>query len=220
MAEAQALEEARLHNPVKLGIWIAGFFVAVMGLLIAKVEIDIIFAKNRLDTLNTTWNVNETNYNKATNQQVLISAIEAKIAALDHLQTNRFLWGPVLNALQYTVVTQVTVTRIWGVQTYEHEANKTIGAGASQKTIFGSATFEKVRLSISGRDYSPSGEGYKNYEDALNHYDFFAKMMGGREGFTIEGAPGPKFADAPGSSREYRAFTLTNQFPEIRRNDK
>jgi hypothetical protein len=220
MAEAQALEEARLHNPVKLGVWIAGFFVALMGLWIAKVQIDIYFANNTLAILNATWNAYETNYKNATNQQVLIAATEARIAALDHLQTNRFLWGPVLNALQYTVVTQVTVTRIWGVQTYEHEANKTIGAGASQKTIYGSANFEKVRLSISGRDYSPSGEGYKNYEDALNHYDFFAKMMGGREGFTIEGAPGPKFADAPGSSREYRAFTLTNQFPEIRRNDK
>jgi len=220
MAEAQALEEARLHNPVKLGIWIAGFFVAVVGLWIAKVHIDIYFAKNTLATLNATWNANETSYSNVTSNQALISATKAKIAALDHLQTNRFLWGPVLNALQNSVVTQVTVTRIWGLQTIEREANKAIGSGASLKTILGTANFEKVKLSVSGKDYSPSAEGYKNYEDALNQSEFFAKKMGGREGFTIEGAPGPKVPDAPGSPRESRAFTLTNQLPEIRRNDK
>jgi len=220
MAEAQALEEARLHNPVKLGIWIAGFFVAVMGLWIAEVQLDIHFARNQVALRKATWDFNETNYNKITSEQSLISATKAKIAALDHLQTNRFLWGPVLNALQYPVVTQVTVTHIWGVQTFEREPNKSIGAGATQKVILGSANFEKVKLSISGKDYSPSAEGYKNYEDALNQSDFFAKKMGGREGFTIEGAPGPKVPDAPGSLMESRSFTLTNQFPEIRRNDK
>jgi len=220
MAEAQALEEARRHNPVKLGIWIAGFFVALVVLWIAKVQIDIYFAKNTLATLTATWKADEERYNGVTNQQVRIAAIKAKLAGLDHLQTNRFLWGSVLNALQYTVVDQVQVTHIWGFQTIEREQNKSIGSGASLKTILGSANFEKVKLSIAGRDYSPAAEGYKNYEDALNHFDFFAKRMGGHEGFTIEGAPGPKLPDAPGSPREYRVFTLTNQLPDIRRNDR
>ena len=220
MAEAQALEEARRHNPVKLGIWIAGFFVALVALWSIKVQLDIYFAKNSLATLDTMWKANEASYNNVTNEQVLIATTTAKIAALDHLQTNRFLWGPVLNALQYTVVDQVQVTHIWGLQTIEREPSKTLGAGATQKTFPGTANFEKVRLSIAGKDYSPLVSGYKNYEDALNHFDFFAKIMGGRDGFTIEGAPGPKFADAPGSPREFRVFTLTNQLPDIRRNDR
>jgi hypothetical protein len=220
MAEAQALEEERLHNPVKQGIWIAGFFVALMGLWIAKVQLDIYFQDNDLSRLKATWDFNEKNYSAATNAQVLTAAANAKIAALDHLQTNRFLWGPVLNALQYTVVDQVFVTHVWGLQTIEREKNVAIGSGATLKTIMGTANFEKVRLSIAGKDYSPSGEGYRNYEDALNHYDYFAKIMGGHDGFTIDGAPGPQFADTPGSSRQFRAFTLTNQFPDIRRNDK
>src|SRR5208283_3942428 len=117
MAEAQALEEARRHNPVKLGIWIAGFFVALVALWSIKVQLDIYFAKNSLATLDTMWKANEASYNNVTNEQVLIATTTAKIAALDHLQTNRFLWGPVLNALQYTVVDQVQVTHIWGLQT-------------------------------------------------------------------------------------------------------
>ena len=107
------------------------------------------------------------------------------------------------------------VTRIWGLQIIEREPSRSIAG----KTIPGSANFERIKLSIAGKDYSPSAEGYKNYEDTLNHFDFFAKMMGGREGFTIEGAPSQKFQEAPGSSREFRTFTLTNQFPDIRRND-
>ena len=46
------------------------------------------------------------------------------------------------------------------------------------------------------------------------------KTFGVRDGFTVEGAPGLKFPDGPGSTREFRAFTLTNQFPDIRRNDR
>ena len=59
MAEAQALEEARRRNPVKLGIWIAGFCVALVGLWIAKVQLDIYFAKNELGTLNAQWKAQE-----------------------------------------------------------------------------------------------------------------------------------------------------------------
>lgn len=215
MAEAQALEEARRRNPVKLGIWIAGFFVALVALWIAKVQMDIYFAKNNLAQLNAQWKADEAKYTGVTNQENQIAAIKGKLAALDYLQTNRFLWAPVLNALQQSVVDQVQVTRIWGLQIIEREPSRSIGG----KTIPGSANFERIKLSIAGKDYSPSAEGYKNYEDTLNHFDFFAKMMGGREGFTIEGAPSQKFQEAPGSSREFRTFTLTNQFPDIRRND-
>jgi len=219
MAEAQALEEARRRNPVKLGIWIAGFCVALVGLWIAKVKMDIYFAKNDLAQLNAQWKADEANYNSVTSNEAQIAAIKGKLAALDHLQTNRFLWGSVLNALQQTVVDPVQVTRVWGLQIIEREAPKSVGSGATMKTIPGSANFEKIKLSIAGKDYSPSAEGYKNYEDTLNHFDFFAKKMGGREGFTIEGAPSQKFQEAPGSSREFRTFTLTNQLPDIRRND-
>jgi hypothetical protein len=220
MAEAQALEEARRRNPVKLGIWIAGFFVAVVMLWIAKLQLDIYFAKNEWGTLNSQWRAAEDKYNNVTNQEARIEGIKEKIAALDHLKTNRFLWGPVLNALQQTVVDQIQVTRVWGAQTFEHEAPRSIGSGASLKTIPGTVNFEKVKLSIAGKDYSPTAEGYKKYEDTLNHFDFFAKRMNGHDGFTIEGAPSARIPESPGSSREYRTFTLTNTFPDIRHDDK
>jgi hypothetical protein len=222
MAEAQALEEARRRNPVKLGIWIASFFVALMGLWIMEKQLEIYNAKTELTGehgLNAQWKADEAKYAGLTNDEARIAGIKGRIAALDHLHTNRFLWGSVLNALQQTVVDQVQVTHIWAAQTYEREPNKTVGSGATLKTIPGSANFEKIKLSIAGKDYSASGDGYKNYEDVLNHFEFFAKKMGGREGFAIEGAPGPKLQESPGSSREYRVFTLTNQFPDIRRDD-
>jgi hypothetical protein len=216
MAEAQALEEARRRNPVKLGIWIAGFFVALAGLWIMEKAFEIHNANGVLTGLKEQWAADEKKYNGVTNAEAGIIAIQEKIAALDHLHTNRFLWSPVLNALQYTVVDQVQVTHILTLQTFEREASRSI----NNKTIPGTANFEKVKLSITGRDYSPLAEGYKRYEDALNHFPFFVKKMGGREGFTIEGAPGPKVPEGPGSSREYRVFTLTNQFPDYRREDK
>jgi hypothetical protein len=220
VAEAQALEEARRHDPVKLGLWIAGFFVAVTLMWIGKVQLDIVFTKGQLANLNAEWRSAEGKYNDVTNQEARIAVFKSKIEALDHLKTNRFLWGPVLDALQQPIVDQIQVTHVWGQQTFEHEAPKTIGSGASTKTIPGTVNFEKVKVSISGKDYSPTSEGYKKYEDTLNRLDFFAKRMAGHDGFTIEGAPGPQLPDSPGSSRMYRVFTLTNQLPDIRREDK
>ena len=220
MAEAQALQEARRRDPVKLGLWIAGFFVAVTLLWIAKVQMDIYFASGQLTRLNADWKSSEGKYNDVTNQEARIAMVEAKIEALDHLKTNRFLWGPVLDSLQQTVVDQIQVTRVWGQQSFEHEAPKSFGSGATMKTVPGKANFEKVKLSITGKDYSPTTEGYKKYEDALNHFDYFAKRMAGHDGFIIEGAPGPQVPDGPGSPKMYRIFTLTNQLPDIRREDK
>jgi hypothetical protein len=216
MAEAQALEEARRRNPVKLGAWIAGFCVAVVGIWILKVQLDVHFAKDSLAKFNDGWKRDETNFNNVTAQKGRVEAAKQKIAALDHLSTNRFLWGPVLNALQYTVVDEVQVTHFTALQTFEREPPKNLAG----KTIPGSANFEKIKLSIAGKDYSAAGEGYKKYEDALNHYPFFVAKMGGHEGFTIDGAPGPKVPNGPGSTVESRSFTLTNQFPVIRRDDR
>jgi len=215
MAEAQALEEARRRNPVKLGIWIGGFLVALMGLWIGNVEMKVYFAKNDLAGLNQRWKDAEGKFNSVTTQEALLAAVQGKTNALNYLRTNRFYWGSVLNALQYTVVTNIVVTHVWGVQTFEREPNRVVQG----RTYPGTATLEKVKLFIAGKDYT-AAEGYKNYEDALNHFDFFAKQMGGREGFTIEGAPGPKVPVALGSHEEYRAFTLTNQFPDLRREDR
>src|ERR1039458_1742009 len=169
IAEAQALEEARRRNPVKLGIWVAGFFVVLVGLWIIKVQLDIHWAKNDLTNLKLQWKDMEDKYNGITAAEARIAATKGKIAALDHLQTNRFLWGSVLNCLQQSVVEQIQVTHVWGLQYYEREAPKTLGAGATLKTIPGSANFERVRLSIAGRDFSPTGEGYKSYERSEEH---------------------------------------------------
>jgi hypothetical protein len=216
MAEAQALEEARRRNPVKLGAWVAGFCVALVGIWILKVQCDIFFAKGSLSRFTDDWKHEETNFNSVTAQKARVEATKAKIAALDHLSTNRFLWGPVLNALQYTVADEVQLTHFTALQTIEREPAKTIAG----KTVAGTANFEKIKLSIAGKDYSAGGEGYKRYEDALNHYPFFAAKMGGHEGFTIDGAPGPKVPNGPGERVESRSFTLTNQFPPIRRDDR
>lgn len=216
MAEAQALEEARRRDPVKLGSWVAGFLVVLVGLWIMEKQFEIHWAKGDLARLDAQVKANEAQYNGVIAAKARTAAIEGKIAALEYLKTNRFLWGPVLNALQQTVVDQVQVSHFVGLQIYEREPPKSLAG----KTIPGTATFEKVKLSITAKDYSAKTDGYKNYEDTLNHFDFFAKKMGGREGFTIEGAPGPKSADAPGSPREFRVFTLTNQLPEIRREDR
>ena len=118
MAEAQAAEEARRRDPVKLGVWIAGFCVVLVGLWIAKKQFDIHFASNQLANLTEQWNHSKSQSDLVTTNQDKMAERDQKLAALDRLSTNRFLWGNVLNALQLTVVDHVKVTHIVGDQAY------------------------------------------------------------------------------------------------------
>ena len=77
MAEAQALEEARRRDPVKLGIWIAGFFVVLVVLWMEKLQLDIYLARNDWGTLNAQWKAKEEQYN-VTNAKARIAAVKGK----------------------------------------------------------------------------------------------------------------------------------------------
>jgi hypothetical protein len=218
MAESQAAEEARRRNPVKLGIWIAGFLVAVVGLWIGKEQLDIYFASSNLNNLNAQWKAKEPLYIAVTKYQGRIGEIDHKLAALDRLTTNRFLWGSVLNALQQTVVDQVQVTRVAGAQTYVVEEPTTIGTGPNKAVVPGSV-IEKVKLTIAAKDYNPKNEGYSKYKETLCNFDFFVKHLGRRDGFVLDGALGPLRVDPQDPARQFQDFSLGTHFPDARRNE-
>jgi hypothetical protein len=216
MAEAQAAEEARRRNPVKLGIWIAAFCVILVGLWILKMQMDIYFANVRLAGLNAQWDGKDgikAQYDRVISNQARMADVEKKMAALDHLSTNRFLWGSVLNALQQTVVDHVAVTRIAGDQTYLTQEDSLIGSGANKKTIPG-GVIEKIKLTIEGRDFDPAHASYSKYKDKLCNFDFFVKHLGRNDGFTLQGTLGPLSLDPQNPATQFQNFTLAAHFPD------
>ena len=186
LAEAQAAAELRRKDPVKRGIWIGSFLVLAMLLWIAKYQLDVTFEKSAYNKVESEWKSKMTQYSAVTNNQARTAEIEQKLRALDNLSTNRFLWAPVLNALQQTVVDDVQVVRLDGVQSYTAEEGREVTVGASHHRIPGAMT-EKVSLTIEAKDMRPGDEDYTKYKERLCAFDFFAKRLGRRDGFVIEG---------------------------------
>src|SRR5271170_2643947 len=143
LAEAQAAEEMRRKNPVKLAIWIGSFLVAVVLLWILELQLEIGVSKNTYTAIERSWNDNTKRYAAVTNNIAKTAQMEQKLGALDRLETNRFFWAPVLNGLQQTMIDGIQFIRITGVQKYGKEEPKLIGAGAGAKKLPG-ATVEYI----------------------------------------------------------------------------
>jgi hypothetical protein len=218
LAEAQAAEELRRKNPVKRGIWIGGFLVCVVVMWIAKLQLDISFEKHNYSNIEGDWNSQMAKYSTVTNEKVKVEAVGQTLAQLDSLSTNRFLWAPVLNALQKTMVDQVQVTRLRGEQTYVKEDARSIGTGPTRRFTPGAMT-EKVSLSIEAKDLKPTDQNYTKFKESLCSFDFFAKRLQRRDGFVMDGILGPLTADPVDPSRQFVTFTLASHFPEVRRSE-
>jgi hypothetical protein len=216
LAEAQANEELRRKDPVKRSAWIAGFFVSLVLLWILKLQCDIWFDQKDLARINGRWTEIKSNYAAVTNNVLKTAEIDQKLAALDELETNRFLWAPVLNALQKTVINDVQVLHIKGQQIYAKEDARQIGNSAGSKTVPASMT-EKISLFIDAKDCNAGQENYTKYKEALCESEFFVKSLGRRDGFVIEGTLSQPTADPSDPSRTFITFALVSHFPEVRR---
>jgi hypothetical protein len=214
MAEAQAAEEARRRDPVKLGIWVAGFCVLVVVIWIGKIQLDISYANTQLAAITADWRKAEPNYNMVTNFFDRKTQVNSKLDSLDQLSTNRFLWAPVLNALQQTVVDNIEVTHVIGSQSFVVQDASFVGSGSTKKML-PAKTIEKIKLTIDARDYNPQAEGYSTYKESLCNFDFFVKALGRRDGFVLDGALGQKLADPTDPSKQFQNFTLATHFREM-----
>jgi hypothetical protein len=149
---------------------------------------------------------------------IQIGDMERKLAALDRLTTNRFLWAPVMNALQQTMVDDVQVTALRGEQSYLKEEGHDVGSGSTQRHIPG-AIVEKVSLFIDGKDDNPKDQDYNKFKESLCNFDFFVKALGRKDGFILDGTLSTPAVDPADPSKQFVTFSLASHFPEVRRNE-
>jgi hypothetical protein len=216
LAEGQAAEELRRKDPVKRGAWIAGFLVSLVLLWLLKLQCDIWFDQAALSRINGRWTEIKSNYAAVTNNVFKTAEINRKLAALDNLSTNRFLWAPVLNALQKCVVNNVQVTRFRGEQLYVKEDPHDVGSGATKVTIPG-GTVEKTSLFIDAKDTDANQQNYAKFKESLGDSDFFARNLGRKDGFVLDGTLSAPTADPSEPGRAFITFSLASHYPDVRR---
>jgi hypothetical protein len=216
LAEAQAAEESRRKNPVKLAIWVASFAVTLVLLYTLKLQLDIMFNKQKYNSIEQAWKENNDKYKEVTNNIAKTSEMDRKLAALDELSTNRFYWGPVLNALQQTMIKDIQIIKMTGEQKYVKLDAKTTGVGASKVTIPG-GVIEKDSLYIDAKDYDPNAQNYDKFKETLSNFPFFAKLLGPRNAFVLDGTLSTPTVDATDPSKQFVVFKLASHFTEVKR---
>lgn len=219
LAEAQALDEMRRKDPVKRTVWVAGFIVCVVLIWIGKLWMDVTFAQGERDKLENELKSKTAKYNAVNEELAKTKAVDDKLAQLDSLHTNRFLWAPVLNALQKTMVPDIQVVTIRGQQIFNREEAHDAGSGGHHNFV-PEAVVERDTLSIEARDYKSSNQNYNKYKEALCSSDFFIARLQRKDGFVIDGVLSALIPDPVNPNKQFVTFTLASHFPEIRRTAK
>src|SRR2546421_1393588 len=100
LAEEQVAEELRRRDPVKRAFWAGGAVVVLMLLWVILLQAKVFAANSSVNRYTQEWKGIEKKYNQITTNQLNTGEMERRLAALQKLATNRFLWAPALNALQ------------------------------------------------------------------------------------------------------------------------
>jgi len=214
LAEAQAAEELRRRDPVKRAIFIGISLTIVALMWSGMVWVKVLMAEGRLNSVQIDINTKTNAYQLVMSERSKIAAIQTKLGALQNLQTNRFLQGNLLNALQHTTVSGVQLTRLRVEQSYiltEGTVSQTDG----DRVIAGrpATVREKIMVHLDARDSSANpGDQVNKFREAITQLDYFQKMLDRTNGLQLANPPSaPMTIDG----KQSVLFTLDCRFPEV-----
>jgi hypothetical protein len=215
LAEQQAAEELRRRDPVKRATWAAGFVVAVLLVWSGYLQFRLMAAMREVNRYEADWKKIEPDYKKVSENLEKLAEAERRWAALQALATNRFLWAPPLNALQYVMlnVDGVQVTRLKTDQTYT--ITEAVKPSTNANTLIVTrgkpgTSREKVVMTIDAKDSSkrPGDQVFK-FQDAINSFPYFKTNL---QKVELTGRS-PQQEGLP-EGRPFVTFTIECQFPE------
>lgn len=212
LSEQQAAEEQRRRDPVKRGLWLGGFVASLFLLGAIYLAFQGWIASMEIKGQEAKWRSLETNNGQVMTNLAKLRNIEAKLAALDRLATNRFHWAPVLNALQFTLADSIRVSHLRSHQVYtitpEVKAKGKEAVKAKPAT-----SLEKISLSIEAKDYGPaSGEQIELFRRNLQNNAFFRSVLSSSNGVRLTARAQPQ--EDLQDQKSFVQFTLDCQFRE------
>lgn len=217
LAEAQAAEDLRRRDPVKRSILGGIFFVALALLWCLVVQTRIMRANSEFKEQEAKWTALEKKHSAVTDDLKNAAEVERKLAALERISTNRFLWGSTLNALQKTMVEQIQATRLETVQTFTL-IDAVPEKKTSAKTIPGkpAESVERIAIKFVARDWNPGDQNYNKFKESIAKYPYFQTNFSKADALRLTSLSKPSY-DPSDPARPFVMFTLEMQYPEIRR---
>jgi len=215
LAEAQAIEELRRKDPVKRAIAVGALLVAGMLCWGSTLQFKIIASKSGLKDLEAKWSSIEKNYTTAVESKRKSIEIEGRLAALQQLKTNRFLWGTALNALQQTLsgIDDVQVVHLKTEQLYnqseDSKGHTSDGKPGSKVPV----STEKITLVIDAVDASPQpGSQVNKFKEAIANVPYFQSNLQKTNGVLLTSLSAPQ--NGPLGRNPYVMLTLQCYYPE------
>jgi hypothetical protein len=213
LSEALAAEELRRRDPVKRALFIGVLLVALSLVWYSSVLVDFKLAQRKMTLVESEIQSHTNAYQVAQIDQKRIADSQMRLAALHRLNTNRFLQGNLLNALQQINVPNVQLTRLRVDQTYATKAGvapqtNNFGVVAGRP---GTAT-EKITLTLDARDSGPNpGDQVNRFKEAVTRLDYFQTNLDRTNGVRLLNLLP---AQTGASGKPFVLFTLECRFTE------
>lgn len=213
LAEEQALEDLRRRDPVKRAIWVGALAVAAMLVWSSSLWVKALVIKSDLAALQKNQQLHADAYSHVQDNQKKIAEVNAKLAALDGLATNRFLVGNLLNALQQTTVDGVQLMRVRLDFNYAltEEVKATRAGGKSIPARPATAT-EKILLTLEAKDSSTvPGDAIQKYQRKLANAQYFQNSLGKADDVRLKDYG---TAQTGLDGKRFLLFTLECRYPD------
>lgn len=189
LAEAQAAEELRRKDPVKRSLLVAVLLVLLVAVWACALQYKVLAAKGLLTDLDTRWRGIEPSYKVAVESFRAVRETEDRLAALQNMSTNRFLWGNVLNAMQLTLngVDDITVSQLKAEQSYLlTDATPSRTNGTAILPGRPASSTERVVLTIDAVDLSGTdGKRINRFKESIAGVPYFKDQLNRTNGVLL-----------------------------------
>ncbi len=222
LAESQASEDARRRDPVKRAIWVCALLVVGVLAWSGYLYLKLRSAQQQVAAEDSRWRKNETTFKLITEQQKQMLQAERKLESLVRFSTNRFLWAPVMNALQQAVVpvaSEIQLEHLRATQQYEivpgTPANKEKKTPAKP-----AASIERISMTLRARDYgNPNEANYNKFKSALANQSYFKNVLQKTDGVRLASTLGAQMQDPADPSKMFYQFSLECRFQEVKHDE-
>ena len=197
LAELHAEEELRRRDPVKRAIFIGVFLVALSLVWFSSAWLETKMSQQAKIQLDDQIQSHTNDFGRVQLDLKKIADGQRRLVALQQLNTNRFLEGNLLNALQKIYIPNVQLTHLKLDQSYVIKDGATAGHP-------GSST-EKITLTLEAKDSSANpGDQVNRYKDLLAHQVYFSSKLQ-TNGVKLLMLAAPQIGQ---NGKPYVAFTL------------
>jgi hypothetical protein len=214
LAEHQAAVESNRRDPVKRVQSMGVGLVLLLVLWSVYLQVKLMSASSDVADVESRYKQIEAQFRMVRTNYALATDANGKLAALQQLASNRFLWAPPLDALQYVTVADVELSALRGKQSFTVvEATPAVTNKTGIIRAKPASARERIALSIEARDYSQNpGDHIRLFQDAISSSPYFSTNLQKAE--MTGRSPIQTSAAQQGKPRTFVTFTIECQYPE------